>query len=273
MRFQSLASLVVLAVLAPQAVGDDEPVPLADSTQRVLELAKKYEFFASSDRKVAYTLRPKPLLSYSNPVRGDVYGNVFVWTLAGRPEVVAAVFDFRSEDKLDTELHLLSRAGSIGVRDGDLFWQPTSAGVQFRPVPEAPRVAQTTTERLRQMRTLAREFTVERNHPEQGKERLRQLPQPIYRYESATDSDPDGAMFVFVEGTDPEAYLILETGGPNNTEWRFAFARMNIVEFHGLHRDAEVWHVAPISWDTVFDRQEPYAIIREKPRRGLKRTP
>jgi len=144
MRFQSLASLVVLAVLAPQAVGDDEPVPLADSTQRVLELAKKYEFFASSDRKVAYTLRPKPLLSYSNPVRGDVYGNVFVWTLAGRPEVVAAVFDFRSEDKLDTELHLLSRAGSIGVRDGDLFWQPTSAGVQFRPVPEAPRVAQTT---------------------------------------------------------------------------------------------------------------------------------
>jgi hypothetical protein len=28
-----------------------------------------------------------------------------------------------------------------------------------------------------------------------------------------------------------------------------------------------------VSWDAVFDRQEPYAIVRENPRRGLVRTP
>jgi len=27
-----------------------------------------------------------------------------------------------------------------------------------------------------------------------------------------------------------------------------------------------------VSWDEVFDRQEPYAIIREQPRRGLVRS-
>lgn len=82
----------------------------------------------------------------------------------------------------------------------------------------------------------------------------------------------DGALFVFAEGTDPEANLLLEALGGDTPAWNFSFARMNIVEFRGKHRGREVWHVDAVSWDTVFDRQEPYAIIREKPSRGLVRT-
>lgn len=268
------ALIVTLAFFVDSVDAEDAPtaLPTADSAERVLELAKRYQFFAAQDRQAEYQLHPMPLLTYSNPIRGDVHGNVFVWTLSGRPEVVAAIFDFRSESKFDSEFHVLSRAGTVGARDGAVFWQPAAAGVEFQVVPGAPSPARTPTERLRQMRSLAREFSVTRNHPEQGKEVLRQLPQPLFRYEPPTDNDTDGALFAFVEGTDPEAYLILETGGANRSEWHFAFARMNIVEFNGFHEGTKVWHVDPISWDTVFDRQEPYAIVRENPRRGLVRT-
>jgi hypothetical protein len=47
---------------------------------------------------------------------------------------------------------------------------------------------------------------------------------------------------------------------------------MNIVEFRGKFLGKEVWHVDAVDWDTVFDRQEPYAIVRESPQRGLVRT-
>jgi hypothetical protein len=121
------------------------------------------------------------------------------------------------------------------------------------------------------MRDMAREFTVERNHPEQKKEIMRMLPQPIYRYSSSAADVLDGAMFVFVEGTDPEAYLLLEASGVDKPVWRFAFARMNLVEFWGRHQGEVVWHVDAIDWDAVFEKQQPYAIVREQPRRGLNR--
>jgi len=243
----------------------------ADSARRVLELAKQYEFFAEPECQTKLELS-KPLLVYSNPVRGDVHGNVFVWTLAGRPEVIGAFFDFRSEDKLDSELHLLSRAGTVSRREGKVFWSPEQAGTTFQPLADSPPPATTAEGRLRQMRDLARQFSVERDHPEQGKGAVRLLTQPIYRYSSEAAKVLDGAIFAFVEGTDPEAYLLLEATAGEKSAWRFAFARMNIVAFDGLRDGKSVWHVEPVSWDSVFDKHEPYAIIREHPRRGLIRT-
>jgi hypothetical protein len=98
------------------------------------------------------------------------------------------------------------------------------------------------------------------------------LSQPIFRYASPAKYVVDGAMFVFVEGTDPEAYLLIEATGKETTTWQFALARMNIVEFEGRYQGKTVWQVKPVDWDTMFDKQEPYAIVRENPRRGLTRS-
>ena len=271
---QSPRPLLLLSLLLSSLVADagDEVAQPADSAERVLKLARAYEFFADADRKTPLVLKPEPLLTYSNPIRGDVYGNVFVWTWEGRPEVVGAIFDFRSEDKFDTELHALSRAGVVGVRDDKVFWNPLAAGVTFRPVPGAPAPAAAQPARRRQMSELARRFTVERNHPEQMTGEMRLLPQPIYRYACPAAQIAEGGLFVFVEATDPEAYLLLEATEGNDAHWQFALARMNIVEFRGRYQGEEVWHVDAVDWDTVFDRQEPYAIVRESPRRGLVRS-
>lgn len=248
-----------------------------ESGQRLLELAGKFEFFADADRKSKLELQSKPVLTYSNPVQGEVYGHVFVWTDSGRPEVVGAIFDYRSANRFDSEFHLLSNRGTVGYRDGRPFLAPKEPGVEFLAVAGAPVPAASSAARLRQMRDMARDFTVERDHPDQKKEFMRLLPQPIYRYSSSKADVLDGALFVYVEGTDPEAYLLLEaTGEATGAEkpvWRFAFARMNLVEFWGRHQGEVVWHVDPTNWDAVFERQQPYAIVREKPSRGLSRSP
>lgn len=243
------------------------------SAKRVFELAQKYEFFADATSKTKLSLEAKPLLTYSNPIRGDVHGNVFVWTHQGRPQVLAAIFDYRSAGWMDSEFHTLSSSTTVGVRDGVTFWHPNKSGIDFRPVPGSPAVGKSAGLRLTQMRSLARQYSVERQHPEQKKEVLRMLPQPIYRYSSAPEKVLDAAIFVFVEGTDPEAYLLVEATDGEAPTWQFAFARMNIVEFNGFHNGEPVWHVGPVSWETMFEKHEPYAIVRENPRRGLTRSP
>ena len=47
-----------------------------------------------SDRPL--TLRPEPVLKWSNPVVGMVFGEVFVWTDRGRPEAVASIYKYYS---------------------------------------------------------------------------------------------------------------------------------------------------------------------------------
>ena len=42
------------------------------------------------------TLQPEPVLKWSNPVVGTIYGDVFVWTDEGRPEVVASIYKWYS---------------------------------------------------------------------------------------------------------------------------------------------------------------------------------
>jgi hypothetical protein len=240
----------------------------------VEELAGRYDFFADAGRKTKFERHEKPLLKYTNPLEGDVYGHVYVWTHQGRPEVVGAIFNHRSQGTAYSELHTLARAGVVADRDGKEFWRPSSAGVTFQPVPDAPAPATTEAGRLLQMRELSRGFAVERDHPKEGKQAMRMMPHPIFRYTSPDTKTLDGAIFLFVDDTtDPEAYLLLEASGADKKTWQFAFARMNIVEFRGEYKEQRVWQVKRIGWDVVYERQEPYAIVHEKARRGLVRKP
>jgi hypothetical protein len=267
-----LIGLIVLAGASPGSfpAGDDD----RESAGRVDELARRYEFFAGAGRETKFDRHPKPLLKYTNPVQGRVSGEVFAWTHRGRPEVIGAVFDHRSQGTLYTELHTLARPGVVACRDGKEFLWPPNAGVKFRPVPGGPAPAGTARERLLQVRELSRGFSVEREHPEHGREEMRMMAHPIFRYDSPGAGTLDGAIFAFVDATtDPEAYLLLEASGAGRPTWQFALARMNIVEFRARYKGDPVWHVKGVDWDTVYDRHEPYAVVHERTRRGLVRTP
>ena len=189
-----LSLITVVAVFFGISAGADDD---KESAKRVEELAGRYDFFADSDMNTKFERHQEPLLKYTNPVRGQVYGNVFVWTHLGRPEVIGAIFDYRTEGTLYSEIHTLARSGVVGSRDGKEFLKPSKAGVTFKTVPGAPAPAATDKARLLQMRELSRGFSVEREHPEHGKEAMRLMAHPVFRYASPKTNTLDGAIFAF----------------------------------------------------------------------------
>ena len=98
---------------------------------------------------------------------------------------------------------------------------------------------------------------------------MRLLNQPVFRYSSADPGIIDGAIFVFVEGTDPEAFLQLEAlQAEKRAAWRFAFSRMNHAGFTGQYKSAEVWNVPVLPWATATNVREPYCIHTRPPNPG-----
>jgi len=216
-----------------------------------------------SDRPL--TLRPEPVLLWSNPVMGTIYGDVFVWTADGRPEVVASIYRFyRPEPHRADEFHSLAFGRLIAEREGSAAWTPSRRGLELKPIPGAPPPAASAAARLRQMRTLAQEFTSRQTNRAGVDSDMRLLAQPIYRYENTKGDLVDGGLFVFVQGTDPELFLPIEARRTREgtTEWQYGATRMHGIHMRLYHRGREVWSVATISPEQVFDTREPYVVIR-----------
>ncbi len=234
------------------------------------EAAKKYEFEIRGVDQPA-VLREQPILRWSNPERGQVYGNVFLWTDRGRPVVVGSLFKWFSPFKhMSHEFHSLSVGEIAAKHELREVWRSTQPGVVFAAVPDAPAVAATPAGRLTQMRQLARQFTARSVDREGLKAELRQLTQPVYRYELDKDQTSaellDGALFVFVQGTDPDAWLLLETYKPADlaaAQWQFAVARMNSIEINVEHNGRQAWHCDILPFrDVATTHKLPYTSFK-----------
>jgi hypothetical protein len=67
---------------------------------------------------------------------------------------------------------------------------------------------------------------------------LRPLVKPLYRFEGNTD----GALFALVQGTDPEALVLLEARNElDGAHWEYAVARFTDLEIHIRYRGQEVF--------------------------------
>ncbi len=202
-----------------------------------------------SDRPL--TFRPEPVLSYSNPVMGRVYGEVFIWTAEGRPEVVAAFYRFYTSDPhRGDEFHSLSLGKLTAEREGAVVWTPARPGVNFKPIPGAPAPLASAAGRLRQMRALAQEFTSRQTNRAGVDSDMRLLSQPLYRYENTKGDLIDGGLFVFVQGTDPEIFLLIEArrSARGASEWRFGASRMHGINLRLYHRGNTIWNAPEIPW-------------------------
>ena len=114
---------------------------------------------------------------------------------------------------------------------------------------------------------MAAEFSATKTDRQSLSRPLRLLTQPVYRSES---TDRDGALFAFVEGTDPEVFLLIEArAGDKGQTWHYALARMNSVEFRVAHRGHEVWSAPVIPWSLARNPREPYTLIIFRPGEGV----
>jgi hypothetical protein len=228
------------------------------------QAAGRYQIAISSDLPKNLVLGPEPVLHWTNPMRGTVAGAVFVWVADGRPEAVASLYQYTEQGKTveDDEFQSLAITPLSATRDGQVVWAPRTAGVELVPIPDAPKPAATPAERLRQMRALANEFHAFFDLPKEQSE-LRLLPKPLFRYETKRPDLPDGALFAFVQSTDPEVLLVIEArsaAGGGAPVWHYGFARMSMVNLRAQHKNRNVWSV---SWATYnADLNQPYVTLR-----------
>src|SRR5215210_4623272 len=103
------------------------------------------------------------------------------------------------------------------------------------------------------MRSLAERFRVTMTGwkaDRSDREEMRLLSRPIYRYEltdgkAAHPELVDGAVFAFVQGTDPEAVLLLEAvRRGDRTGWQYAFGRATAGGLEARLGPSVVWTVS-----------------------------
>ncbi|APW59169.1 hypothetical protein [Paludisphaera borealis] len=243
-------SVAALAVLVACAAAAEARSPQAktptDAEARLAYMNKMiaaYEVRPADGSNALYTVKPEPALRFVNTVGASRDGAVFLWVDArGRPEAAAQVMVLRGGTWVH-ELTSLSTGTLVAKSAGLPDWKPTEGGVQFRPVPGAPKPAGTAEQRLVQMRALTRLFVVEDEFRGQGWQRLRMLAKPFARYGESNGAVVDGALFCFVLTTDPEAYLLIEARkGSNGLEWQYALTRMTIYPLRASLQGKTVWN-------------------------------
>jgi hypothetical protein len=191
------------------------------------------------------------VLRWTNPFAGRVYGNTYVWLREGRPAAVVCLYRyFDPYRSFNGELAALTGTKLVAKRGDTVVWQPRDEW-KWHPVPGAAAPAATAPQRLVQMQTLAREFTVEvldtRNLLKGENQTPRLLPRPLLRYDAEQTRALDGALYAFVLGTDPELLLLLECDvAAEKPEWRFGVGRMNRYLIRLKRKGETAWEAAAI---------------------------
>jgi len=253
---------VIALLIASSNAGD---LTSDDHVSEALEIttsaAKLYSFELTGKPPRKLDFQPSSILRWSNPVAGEIYGNVFVWTLNGRPTVLGSIYQWYSPMTHGShEFQSLATEPLEGKREGRTVWRSQQAGIQWRAVPKQPVISDSKLTRTRHLRAMSRRFQVRKTDREDVSRELRLLAQPLFRYGSDDSDVIDGALYAFVQGTDPEVFLLIEArkvaGGH---EWYYALARMNSVKFVAHYEGQEIWRRELSIWKVVKSGREPYA--------------
>jgi hypothetical protein len=167
----------------------------------------------------------RPLLAYGEPARANSHGTLWAFGTRGRP--VAFVELWQAADNEALWFQSVVRTGDQPLRldlsDGKR-WRPPEGKIARTAIKNAPRPSATKPTRLRQLKSLARQFTAhEFWGSDNSRAELRLLVQPVHRYDDAPAGLQDGAAFIFAHGTNPEIILLLEALGPTADQSRWHF--------------------------------------------------
>lgn len=169
----------------------------------------RYELFL--DDRATRALAPRVVMRWRNVTRGDQGEALLVlWPHEGRPVAMATLY---SRGKtVAHEFDSLSRENKLIARETDqLIWAPSTPGLSFKPIPDAPNPANTPGERLLQMKTMAGRFkaTLTGWKPDDAPEVLRLLLRQLYRHElDAREREDilDGALFALMSGRNRDVF-------------------------------------------------------------------
>ncbi|QEG43608.1 hypothetical protein [Roseimaritima ulvae] len=227
-----------------------EDVPQANEVEKLRSdfatEANRVQVSGGADGKQTLKMQAKPLLNWSNPERNSPAGGMFLWTLDGRPQVAMCMYP--NLGNYDMEFQSLSEWGLHARLGEQSIWHPADSDLEMRVLENVPDVGPAAPSRLLQMRRIARGFSAKLVPPNRDEKPLRMLATPLYRYPASLDNGKpkpyvDGAVFAFVQGTDPEVLLIIEAvaSDANQTHWQYGLARMSMVPMQVQRGEQVVW--------------------------------
>lgn len=229
----------------------DVPKPNETEVVRILEpyfqeQAEKYPFFLDAERTQKLDLVEKPVMRWT--AEGNI-GAVWVWTRQGRAEVIGclgAYVNGKGRYESFHEFHSLTLKPLPKVEIASVrTWDSQKPGATLTVLESAPEPATSDKLRLVQMRSIAREFSVELNPEKKNTHQLRLATAPLYRYQSTNPDVTDGAIFSYLQdnGTDPECLLLIEARKTSKgIQWQYAPLRFSWRALRVTHMDRDVWH-------------------------------
>lgn len=223
--------------------------PSEETASAFLEDARRYVVETLPDH-TKLKLREQSLLNWTNPVRQQERGAVYVWLRGERPEAIGSLFTYQYNDTVYTkhELHSLSAGPLRATFEGKIAWAPDRPGVVWTDLSDAPVPANTHVGRTLQIRQLARRFRAELYDPNGTRSDLRLSARPLYEYSMPDSGVLDGAILSFVVATDPEVLLLIEAfdenrNGKRTTGFRRTFARFHYWQLKVHQDDKLVWEM------------------------------
>jgi len=290
-RRWGMAGVVLLTVLGwaiASAWSQDSADAKGESrTSRLEEMASLVRDIRLTDPahpdRGPFPLRPEPLHRWTDPTRALSDGALWAFGKPGRPIALATMEIYASDPKPQPlwACELISLApGPLAAeaswnlyippgrprsgRATPLNWTPNPPGIAFEAILEAPAPAATEAERLRQLKALAARFSSSQAaHGPGSRDELRLLPRPAHRYADPTNGLVDGAIFLFVYGTNPELLLSIEARTPPDgtrpAAWSFGCARLSTAVLTVSLDGRETW-TRPFAQEP--DPEQPYYFIR-----------
>jgi hypothetical protein len=255
---------LLLGVLgqAPPQEGKMPESP-ADRLNYMKKSLSGYTVHPRRDEGLTHHLQDDPVLRWTNPVGGSKDGCVFLWVgEEGRPSAAAGVY-WNPQKVFLQEFSSLSTTPMMATSPEAGDWSPSRPGVEFKPIPDAPKPADTPERRLRQMNALAEGFSARHFYMWKTWNQLRLLTKPFIRYGKPGTPIEDGALFCFAYGTDPEVLLMIEARpGKQGAEWQYAFAPMTTFEVNASWKDKEVWNKPSLNGGEQRDPSNTFLVRR-----------
>jgi len=227
--------------------------------------AAQYALTSADSPQRAFKFHDTAAMRFSNPVSGTIDGALYLWTNHGRPQALLKFFTFNNKSYSHAWLSL-SESNIVAERGGKVVWSPTQPGIEFREVPGAPQPAETAAERSRQMKALSSRFSATYTATHLGSRpfELRNLTQPLLRYETDDDYHADGALFGYVQSTTPVGLLLLESRPtPDGRRWHYAYSSLVTGPVTARYQDQEIFSLERDAAST--DPKQPFVLFRSLP--------
>jgi regulation of enolase protein 1 (concanavalin A-like superfamily) len=233
--------------------------------------AEKWQVSVVADGKPTQVkMLPEPLYRYKRESQHYPDAVVWAWGDGGRPAALLTLICHVKTNfgSLNNELASLSPHPLVGTMDGQERWSPQVAGLNMKPLPNAPPPAVDEPGRLRQISELTARMQADEvayqsevgKTPKPQKVDLAWLPQPVYRYADPAHGTIDGAICFACVETDPEVLLVLEAQrrGDSPPAWYYGFNRAGKAELHVRFDDKELWTAPRLIGTTPRD---PYHFL------------